>query len=284
MDDIICREIFERYPFGVIFSKTAPSDLDSIDYDKDFCYYYFSPGFEKRCLLKRASMCDGVTNAKRDFPDYIAYFEDDAKVMRHFTDGKVYAFCEPWSPPGISTHVYTRKTAMNALTGAYMLGCFDIVDDIVLGITSFKLVPHSASAALPELGQPGSPIADEWFSVAFDKFPDAMAVFNAGGEVVMENKHWKLAMRSDIESFSLEPITQLFRLHGYERLPANLMNSAAWVTGVTTGALESRHELPFDIGTYGIQLPDGDSYQVVMTRPSMKSVANPYWTAACATR
>ena len=67
----LCKEAFERFP-GVIFSKTAPSSVnsDNVNMDADFCYYYFSAGFEQRCSLKRVDMLTGDTNAKRDFVDY----------------------------------------------------------------------------------------------------------------------------------------------------------------------------------------------------------------------
>jgi hypothetical protein len=276
----ICREAFERYPFGVIFSKSAPENLDQIDFETDFCYFYFSPGFERCCLLKRNLMCDGRTNAKRDFPDYVAYFNDDTNVMRLFTHGKVYAFCEPWSPPGVDTYIYTRKTAMKSQRGTnYMLGCFDFVDDVSLGIAKFKVIPHDAAAAIPDIGRDDSAL-DDWFKDAFENLPNAMAIFAADGTVVALNNQWKSAKHADKEAFTLESITELFGRHGYERTPARLMTSAAWVTGVTTGTLERHDENPYDVGTYGIVADGGDAYQVVVLRPSMKSVADPYWTAA----
>lgn len=168
--NLLYKAIFESYPFGVIFSKKGPTDLNVINYETDFCYFYFSPGIERYSLLKRAQLCDGKTNAKKDFPDYQAYFIDDCKVMRDYTGGKILSFCEPWSPPGICTFIYTRKTAFFSNWQSYMLGCFDVVDDVVLGITTYKQQKcENDSTSSWQMT-----ISDKWFTAAFDALPNGM--------------------------------------------------------------------------------------------------------------
>ena len=173
----LCREAFERFP-GVIFSKTAPSNLDEISFDNDFCYYYFSPGLEKRCSLERKHMLTGYTNAKRDFIDYAQYFADDTEVMKQFSKGGIKSFCEPWSPPGVISpirFIYTLKTALIAENRSFMLGTFQLVDELITGETDSKIYEHNAYCPVPLLHDTSlynvDPIPDSWFQNAFSQLP-----------------------------------------------------------------------------------------------------------------
>lgn len=269
----ICKEAFERYPFGVIFSKTAPTNLDGINFDTDFCYFYFSPGFEQRCLLRRTAMCTGTVNAKRDFRDYEQYFTDDVKVMRDYSDYKVLAFCEPWAPPGIDSFIYTRKTAMLSDGSAYMLGCFDLVDDITLSIAKFKRITHDAYAPLSPISEASIP--EIWFSNAFDALPNGMAIIDLTTSSLYTNMQWdKLSLFLDIENDcidAIDRINQLFNKYGFSTTSLDLLSNAAWLTNIKTPNGDF-----CDIGTYGIH-SNGSNYQVVVLRPTMSSVANPYF-------
>ena len=272
--NVLCKTAFERYPFGVIFSKTAPSDIKTINFDTDFCYFYFSPGIEQRSKLKRIAMCTGTINAKRDFPDYKGYFEDDAKVMESYIDGKVLAFCEPWAPPGISSYIYTRKTALVAKNASYMLGCFDLVDDVTLGIASFKVVAHNAAAELSPMST--IQISDEWFKDAFDALPNGLALVQEDGMILRSNQQWKKATVGDGKTTSEEDvvvtINQLFKEHGFVPSAATLLTSAAWLT------TKLFNDQLYDIGTYGI-MHENKAVQVIVLRPTMSSVAVPFWQA-----
>jgi hypothetical protein len=175
---LLCKEAVERFP-GVIFSKTAPENLDEVDYETDFCYYYFSAGLENKCSLQRAIMLTGETNATRDFgADAKQYFVDDTEVMTKFTNGNAKCFCEPWNPPGVVGNVrfvYTLKTALNCGDKSFMLGTFDLVDDYMTGAESTMTVALDARAALPPLHDQEKfnvpPIPDLWFQQAFSQLP-----------------------------------------------------------------------------------------------------------------
>ncbi len=260
---MLCKVAFEYYPFGVIFSKKAPLDLNSIQFDTDFCYFYFSPGLELLTFLKRKNACDGKTNAKRDFPDYKAYFEDDCKVMLHYTEGKVLSFSEPWAPPGIQSYIYTRKTALLSEGDSYMLGCFDLVDDISLGIAKFKRVFHDAYAEVPPMGM--QKISDLWFYDAFQALPNGMAIV-LENNVVYTNRYWNIQE-------TIHNINQLFKNHGFEIRDQVLLTSSAWLSNMTISNGQC-----CDIGTYGIQV-EGKVVQVLVLRPTMSSTATPCWRA-----
>jgi hypothetical protein len=261
----LCKAAVEYYP-GVIFSKRAPVDLNAVNYDTDFCYFYFSSGFEKRCFLKRSELCTGTVNAKRDFPDFKAYFDDDIKVMREYTDGKVLSFCEPWSPPGISSWVYTRKTALECKKAAhdmnesYMLGCFDLVDDITLGISKFKVIPHDSS---------GPSITDDlfhdgWYYDAFNALPVGMAIVDpTSNKIIHANKYWQKLSNDLVTVYGVEDAFQ--RHHFNTRF---LKDQAAWLAGCNSEGLPQN----CDIGIYGIE-----HGQIIVLRPSMKAVATPFW-------
>jgi hypothetical protein len=265
-----CKAAVEHYP-GVIFSKKAPINLNVVNYDTDFCYFYFSSGFEKRCSLKRSSLCTGTINAKRDFPDYKAYFDDDIKVMREYTDGNVLAFCEPWSPPGISSWVYTRKTALhrhatNGANESYMLGCFDLIDDVTLGIAKFKVIPNDIFNLHSDVD-----VVDDWFYDSFNALPVGMAIVEPiSNKIILANKYWQKLYSNAVD---IKSINDIFHNH----ITKLSSRQAAWITG------DSGEGLPqnCDIGTYSIkkyQVEFSEFLQVVILRPSMKSVATPFWT------
>ena len=270
-DDVCCRSVIERYPLGVIFSKKSPSNLNNISYDEDFYYYYFSFSLEQRCQLKRSDMCTGYVNAKRDFPNYKQYFDDDIKVMKLYTNNQIYSICEPWSPPGIHSYVYTRKTAMtinninssndNFRTSSYMLGCFDLVDDVALGITSFKRISYNATTILPLLRvcTPESSstisvrmITDDWFRHAFDALPNGIAIIDRM-TIIHSNQQWNIIMSNvnksydngdnsnsgsdnnsnnrDNDSYIVSIINEWFTMiYGFNTTPSSLLTSAAWMS------------------------------------------------------
>eukprot|EP01033_Poteriospumella_lacustris_P014443 gene14443-10321_t len=125
-------------------------------------------------------MLTGHTNAKRDFPtDFAQYFKDDTEVMTHFKHGGSKTFCEPWSPPGVvgSIHfVYTLKTALQCESSSFMLGTFELVNDLMIGEVTAKDFDHNAHAPLPllhhiENANKNTEIADLWFQNAFSQLP-----------------------------------------------------------------------------------------------------------------
>ena len=193
------RLAFEVYPCGVIMAKGAPPDVEGrpINYQTDFCYFYFSPGLERLSQLNRQSMCAGDINAARDFPDYVSYFDIDIKVVREYTNNAVFAICEPWAPPGIDSFAYTRKTAIQSSGRQYMLCCFDVVDDIALGVAKFRrIVSHNAMSDVKPLtlvysheassnegvtsivaSDTGADSRDiSWFCDAFESLPNGMII------------------------------------------------------------------------------------------------------------
>jgi hypothetical protein len=225
------------------------------DYDKDFCYFYFTSSFEDHTYLKRSNMCNGVTNAKRDFIDYKAYFDDDIRVMKDCSNNKVLCICEPWSPPGISSYIYTRKTAMRSSDGrSYMLGCFAIIDDIVLGTTLFKRVPYSFDKPLSPSGD--VEISPQWFIDALQSLPIGVIIVDSNDMTVLQNYHWSEASTG----LSVPIINNLFNQYAFETDSKSLLSNSAWISSHS-------HR---DIGVYGIQV-NNLTYKVVVVRPSMRS-------------
>ena len=263
----IRKTAFEYYPLGVIFSKEAPNDLQNINFDTDFCYFYFSPSLEQLCQLKRADLCTGTINAKKHFPDYEAYFADDLKVVREFTDNKVLAFTEPWSPPGIDSWVYSRKTGFQSNKAMYMLGCFDLVNDTTLGIAKFKIISHNAQASLSSMST--KPIPENWFIDAFNALPNGMAILDFDENVIHTNKQWEMSQSSNHNQDLIASINQNFLSKHFTK--EDLLTSAAWLTNVTLP-----NGCSYDIGTYGIQEKD-HKYQIIVLRPPMQYVASPHW-------
>jgi len=257
------REAFERFPFGVIFGKTAPSHCTApqyeIDYEKDFNYFYFSPGLEERSSLRRVDMLGG-TNAKRDFPvDYKQYFLDDLEVMRKFNNGSVKAFAEPWGPPGVvgDTHfIYTRKTAMTSAHSSFMLGTFELVGGNVLGRESSPhAVEYDATAPLPTLNESSS-IPAEWFVDAFN----ALAVAALDGTVLSTNQWWDQLAPSEAHLNELKAIT------------------ATATAPLTTAYWLQQTPSELGRGVYHILNPDdGLVYAVYVLRPAMLTCADPYY-------
>lgn len=283
----ICKEVIERYPFGIIFSKTAPDycrrfispDISSpnqgsastqsassadeneesqspliIDYDKDFCYFYFSSSFESNILLQRRQMCDGKTNAKRDFADYIDYFNDDLRVMREYNNGKILCLCEPWRPPGIASFVYTRKTALHCDDGSsYMLGAFGLVDDIVLGIAKFRRIPYSFDGILAPAGD--ITIPDQWFYEAVLSLPVGMIIFNDSDEPVIRNN----LSKSINPVLSMQDVSNLFHPYNFSVDSNSLLSNAAWISNCFDA---------LDVGIYGIMV-SSKIMKVVVLRPTL---------------
>jgi hypothetical protein len=324
----VCRSAIERYPLGVIFSKKSPSNLNNINYDEDFCYYYFSFGLEERCLLKRINMCTGYINAKHDFPDYKQYFDDDIKVMKLYNNNQIYSICEPWSPPGIHSYVYTRKTAMTinssegsndtSTSSSYMLGCFDLVDDVALGITSFKRISYNVTTILPLLrvSTPESSsifsvraISDDWFRHAFDALPNGIAIID-GTTIIHSNQQWNIIMSNINKSYDngdnnksdnnhesnnrdndnnmVSIINEWFTMmYGFNTSPSSLLTSAAWMSSKKFPHHHhhhdeddnDHHQYYYDIGTYGIMMQEQRAVQVIVLRPTMNSVVKPAWKA-----
>ena len=123
-------------------------------------------------------MLTGKVNAKRDFVDYEQYFLDDTEVMKRYCKGGVKAFCEPWSPPGVVSpirFVYTLKTALETEDKSFMLGTFQLVDELILGEVSSKVYAHDAHRSLPMLHDTVvhavEPIPSIWFQNAFSQLP-----------------------------------------------------------------------------------------------------------------
>ena len=297
----LCRSVIERYPLGVIFSKKSPSNLNNINYDEDFCYYYFSFGLEQRCLLKRIDMCTGYINAKHDFPDYKQYFDDDIKVMKLYTNNQIYSICEPWSPPGIHSYVYTRKTAMTinssdgsndtSMSSSYMLGCFDLVDDVTLGITSFKRISYNVTTILPLLrvSTPESSssilfsvraISDDWFRHAFDALPNGIAIID-GMTIIHSNQQWNIIMSNVNKSYDngdnnnnnnndsnnrdndnnmVSIINEWFTMmNGFNTSPSSLLTSAAWISSKKLPHDHQRHH--HDYNDHHHDKDDSDNHQ-----------------------
>jgi hypothetical protein len=268
-DETIFKEAIERFPLSVIFSKTAPSNLDQLNYDTDFTYYYFSMGIERRSHLNRSKLCDGMTNAKKDFHDFNKYFDDDVNVIMNYKDGKLLYLCEPWSPPGISSFVFTIKTTLESESKKYMLGCFDVVDDIVLGITSFKKIDYDGNAPLSPASSSGSKVPLKWFKDAFNALPYCFAIIYQN-RVLYVNYQWlQLSLRNNVE---VNQINQLFHSNEFPTNPIGLLNSSAWMTNISIS------KSLFDVGTYGI-LDNHKLYQVLVLRPTMSSTTRSRWQA-----
>jgi hypothetical protein len=263
----------ECFPFGVFFAKPAPADLDNVDMDKDFCYFYFSPSLEARCSLKRHQMCDGKTNAKShgNFTGYEQYFADDINIVKNYRDGRVMAFIEPWDPPGIDTTVYTRKTCVESAGVRYMLGNFELVDDVTLGVAKYRRIRYSARDVHPPLDiQPG------WFVDAFNQSPLSMVISTIDGNVVQSSRKWRESVellcshddKTD-DATLIESITNAFTSKGFNTDAAFVEEYAACFSEfLDVGGLQH------DVATYGIVV-NNVVYRVIALRPCMKCVAAP---------
>jgi hypothetical protein len=180
--DLIIRTL-KTAPF-VIFSKTAPDTLPDYNEDTDFTYYFFNDAMMRESGLDPHFLTPD-RNAKTDFPpeDYPAYFLDDVAVCIDYPFPKYKIITEPWSPPGTSTIVETRKTSVQILDQLFMLGWFSPHDDVELGVTTFKAdkVPET----LPLLDH----VPSDWYEGAFDQLPLAIRVINSGdGTTIIENQ------------------------------------------------------------------------------------------------
>ena len=232
-------------------AKGAPpcSEGRPINYESDFCYFYFSPGIERLSLLNRHSMCIGDVNAKRDFPDFVSYFDIDIKVVREFTDNRIFAICEPWAPPGIDSFAYTRKTAIESRDRQYMLCCFDVVDDVALGVAKFRrIASHNAMSVVKPLTLVYSHEASNnegvksittdtdsrdaaWFCDAFESLPNGMIIVDyhpsssstatatMGISIRCANYHWNhcchlFADTSNDSEASVKRLLDMFEAYG----------------------------------------------------------------------
>ena len=243
----LAEQAIEKFPFGVIFSKTAPKDILAVNYDTDFCYKYFSTGLEKICGLKRNLMCDGVTNAKRDFPDYLQYFNDDIEVIKVYKDGKVKAFCEPWSPPGVigpihRNFVFNMKTSFRSGEDSYMVGCFDLLDDLILREVTYKEMNEVTPSVLDKKPSP------QWFFDAFISLSYGFVILDASDNIILANNKW-------IESGIVTPKNTLT---SFESTRVDVIDD-------------------YDLGQYYIQDDNSNFYRVCIQRPQMSKVAHPYY-------
>eukprot|EP01039_Chlorochromonas_danica_P008787 gene8787-9689_t len=206
-------------------------------------------------------MLTGIVNAKRDFPvDYPQYFRDDTDVMLSFRDGNIKAFCEPWNPPGVIGqvhYVYTLKTAFTSEDASFMLGSFELINDIVLDTNDEEIiVPYNAISQLPSLGT-DILHSDTWFREAFQALPLGLCLTDLNGAVVLANNYWnRLAHLVSVD------VAQY-------RSDFNPLISAVWLPrNSTTG---------HGLGMYHIQMDDGILYRVWVLRPSMAVTADPYY-------
>lgn len=262
----IYQHIIEHFPFGIVFAKKAPDNINDdefrVNYTQDFCYYYFSPLFDYYTLLKRQEMCSGCINAARDFPDYLQYFEDDINVVKNYRNGRVLVICEPWNPPGMDTYVYTRKTALVCKAGLFMLGVFSPVDDLILGVARFKRIfqqdlrEHQQSSLL------GKDIDPDWFKYAFQSMPVGLAVVDASnvGVILDSNDLWA-RYGADIAN-----INQVCSSKGISMSSHNFMHEAILFSNFSSGS----YDKIMDLGIYGVQVND-KSLIAIMLRPSMDS-------------
>ena len=123
-----------------ILERAPNDDPFNYDVDKDYCYYWFNGFFELLSSLDRTVLCSGNVNAKSHFPrDYESYFKDDA-LASSLEKGQIISIIEPWLTPNIDTFVYTLKTSIKTINECFMLGCFSLVDDVILGISKFRLI------------------------------------------------------------------------------------------------------------------------------------------------
>lgn len=271
---VLCKEAFEKFPFGVIMSKSAPNDLDNINPGTDFCYKYFSPGLEARSEYKREDMLTGAVNAKTKFaPDWDRILADDKRVMADYTDNKVMRFCEHWAAPGQPAgsipFVYAMKTALSfeqpldlahdesllVRRESYMLCCFELIDDLMLGACSEKVVPHDALKEAPSMGP--LHIADNWFREAFHAWPYGLAIYNPSTKAIeVANHHYDARMPTN--EADVQRLLQ-------DSEGVDLLTTAKWTTSAD-GEL--------NVGIYGIQV-DNVTYHVIVLRCAMKRFADP---------
>lgn len=262
---LLCKEAFERFPFGAILSKPAPIDLNKIDYDKDFSYFYFTPGIEKRSALIRSEMCTGNVTAKKEFHHYRPIFADDIRVITEYSNGKIYSFCEPWEPrgrPGSIPFVYARKTAMASAGRSYMLGYFELIDDFIQDKIKTCFIPYDPLGQLPPSGAVTVP--NRWFSDAFQAFPNGMAIVPAHAKSsdnpILSNNQWK------IYGVPISVLEQAF-----EQLPHSNPNETAVLCKVSFNGSS------YDLGKYEIRNAAGERFSIIMLRQTMLSSANPIY-------
>jgi hypothetical protein len=257
--------IIEQFPFGIIFAKAAPTNIDESDfivnYSQDFCYYYFSPLFDHYTSLQRKDMCSGTVNAARDFPDYVQYFDDDINVVKNYRHGRVLVICEPWSPPGMDSYVYTRKTALQSKHGLFMLGVFAPVDDVILGVARYKRINRHQ---LPINSNMLDKAIEQWFYDAFQSLPIGLAIVDAvNSKVVIDsNAMWQSS------GVTVPDIEAICSSYGNINLAThNFLNEAVIFSSIH---MKSDDEKLVDVGVYSVEMSERVII-VIMLRPSMAS-------------
>lgn len=271
------KEAFERFPLGVIFSKLAPTAQElGAESLTGFTYYYFSPGIETRSSLQRIVMCNGDVTAQRDFPmDYEQYFRDDMDVIKLFRNGNIKSFCEPWSPSGVKGDVHfvsTFKTAFSCKSDDFMLGCFEMIDDLITGQVTSKTVPYDATSSLPPVA--AYEISDDWFEAAFAALPMGMLITDCSNRVVASNSYWRSLLPDCVPGAVCVPGCCI----PADANASSCLTSAKWQ--------QAAPKIPFSVphlaGQYGIVLGGGqdleEEYHVFVLRPDMKSVSVPYYS------
>lgn len=283
---LLCKEALERFPFGVVFSKIAPvvKSFDEIDIEKDFCYYYFSTGLEKRSALKRSNMCAGDINAKRDFPnDYIQYFKDDFKVVSEFGNGRVMAFCEPWSPPGVigDVHfIYTLKTAINVESISFMLGTFELINSTVLDNNTYSdiAVEYNCNSELSAMNS--AVIPESWFQIAFDSLPIGLAIFDVTNGIILYSNDKYISMTKptgpNLSAYVIKHLSN-----------TDSVSTAIWLSNLNIASGYSNvdnlspESITYNTGIYDIlDKTDGFNkiYKVIVLRPIMSIAAKPRYS------
>jgi hypothetical protein len=280
----LCKESFERFPFAIILAKQAPEDLDHIQYDKDFCYFYFSPSLETRCSLKRSDMLTGSVNAKSKFaPDYERIFVDDVETMKVYTDHKVKYFCEHWAAPnntGAVPYVYAMKTAFTAGKDSFMLCITELIDELMLGNCTEKEIRYNAVADVPTImmdnsfeyeSNPPHTISNSWFRAAFDHLPYGMMIYNKQtGEEMIANRYYH--SQREFYTSDIEKVKN-------NNKKTDLLAIAKWSTTVDEN---------MNVGIFSLQLKNCSDeeeetrnvetvFDVLVLRPAMLSTADPYF-------
>lgn len=170
-----------RAPY-VIFSKTAPKTLPHFESHFDFPNFFFNDAYQHVSGDSVVHMIG--RNARKDHPmSFEDRFLDDVAVCSCFEHPHVKVVVEGWKAPAVRTVVDSRRTAMAHDGHQYILGCLSLIDEIELGVTTFRASPLAA-APLPALAH----INPGWYSSAFDQLPVATWLINLdNGQPILEN-------------------------------------------------------------------------------------------------
>lgn len=102
--------------------------------------------------------------------------------------GEVHVICEPWQTIGTSTINYARKTGLKVKERRFMLGTFDVVNDVVLGISVHRI--SSLQNKIRRTKKYGEElIEDEWFLEALRALPVAVVVRRSDTKEVCGEDH-----------------------------------------------------------------------------------------------